>query len=214
MIFHWQYQAKVEPLIPIVTVDMWFNDTERPRWDVKRWQYLYPLFDIDAKLLTELENITLDKWIREPILPRWDLKRQQYSYQNFFGYIEEEPPEEPNLPEWFVNTEIPARSYAEAKRNFYIRLFPFLWWDSNTPQPTIADWLSWYPNKVYANRVNPSIISYSFWYPETSPDPTCSIGTRESLGANALTKDALNANTLTREALSSNAKVKEELVSC
>src|ERR1051325_4949611 len=85
-----QYQAKVDPLVPIVppetvTVDKWFAKTSEPRFDAKRNQHLYPAFSVvDPSQLTQAERVSLDKWEQPQSLPRWDAKRQQQTYPSFF----------------------------------------------------------------------------------------------------------------------------------
>lgn len=85
-----QYQAKVDPLVPItppetLTLDKWYVKTSEPRFDVKRNQHLYPTFTVvDPSQLTQPERVSLDKWEQPQSLPKWDAKRQQQTYPSSF----------------------------------------------------------------------------------------------------------------------------------
>ena len=50
------------PNIEVITVDKWFTEMQRPRWDAARAQYLHPAFVVDPLALTRKELISLDKW--------------------------------------------------------------------------------------------------------------------------------------------------------
>jgi len=71
-------------------------------FDRKRQQWSYPYFNIDTNILTQGEDFQhVTKWWQPASEPRWDKPRRQWYFPNFFGYIEEEAPEEPNVPEWY-----------------------------------------------------------------------------------------------------------------
>lgn len=54
-----QYQALTfideGNLHEVINLDKWFKETQLPRFDVKRWQYLYPSFVVDALSVTRSE---------------------------------------------------------------------------------------------------------------------------------------------------------------
>ena len=106
-----------------ITLDKWIIDTNQPRFDKKRWQYIYPFFSIDTDILTQAEETYLSKWWQPASEPRWDKKRQQYTYPSSFHYVEEEPFEPfVDISEWFVNTNIPDFARAilrKSKPHFY-----------------------------------------------------------------------------------------------
>ena len=66
------------------TLDKWFKETQRPVWDVRRQQYLYPSFFFHPVPFPNPEILTVDKWHPLIVQPLFDQKRQQFSYPYFF----------------------------------------------------------------------------------------------------------------------------------
>jgi len=83
-----QYQSKFEALQEIITpeditLDKWYREAARPRWDVTRQQYVYPYkFFIERPIETNNILATAPRFIGPTHI--FDRKRTQYTYPSSF----------------------------------------------------------------------------------------------------------------------------------
>ena len=85
-----------------------FVDNNQPIFDVKRLQYTYPNFFIDALFGLTSELVTTDKWFVNSNIPIFDNKKTQYTLDYFiFDSSEIISVEQNTLDKWFVNSNIP-----------------------------------------------------------------------------------------------------------
>ena len=67
-VLSFQYDDLAQPLIGLAeraSIDKWVTPTERPRWDLKRSQWIYPSFSAERLHISPgAETVTLDKWGR------------------------------------------------------------------------------------------------------------------------------------------------------
>lgn len=107
-----QYARPLEPSLVIepesITLDKWFKELSTPRWDIRRWQFLYPPFSVDPFLLTQAERIDSDKWTgRYPDII-WGPKHFEFMYPSLF--IDPQlltQAERIDLDKWFVRLSEP-----------------------------------------------------------------------------------------------------------
>ena len=78
------------------TVDRWFKETQRPRWDVVRNQHLYPIEAVDPISPNFPERVSVDKW-NQPVASRpADRPRLPHLYQSL-ALIELPTPDAPDI---------------------------------------------------------------------------------------------------------------------
>lgn len=106
-----------------VSFQEWYQNTERPRFDIKRWQHTYPSFFYDTYQFTQPESVSFDKWSFLQSTPRWDVKRNQFTYPYWIG-TEEEPETEVSVDSWyFVNRNpIPQRKEQWVYPSFFAHI--------------------------------------------------------------------------------------------
>ena len=95
----------------------WPGNTNKPIFDIKKQQYLYPSISYDPIFLTLPENINLDKWAGNIIQPLFDIKRQQYLYSNIQNWIIEPILEVVTLDKWYKEINQPK---FDIKRQQYL----------------------------------------------------------------------------------------------
>lgn len=69
-----------EEPIEEVSVDSWYVETNKPRWDISRITQLFPYSFQDANSLTASEATQVDKWLGNRPDVIFDKLRQQFSY--------------------------------------------------------------------------------------------------------------------------------------
>jgi len=124
--------------VEVTTPDKWQSDTNRPRFDLKRNQYLYPTLSGESRLFVApgVEVVTVDKWNRNYPDIIYKAKRSSTYGLYIVDAKQLTQVEPPTLNKWVQPTQRPR---FDKKRNQY--QFPSVFYDV-TSFLAIADFLA------------------------------------------------------------------------
>lgn len=164
-----QYQVLTEPVSTQperTTPDKWQPNTSTPKFDKKRWQFLYPPFAVGVFEEEPASEVSVDSWSPNTSIPRFDKFRWQYAYPTFFSpNIETVDAETPQLDKWFRETSIPR--FDRPRRQWsYPSDFSPDWGLINELEVSLdLGWEPSYPDIIFDRQRWQFIYPYLAFYP-------------------------------------------------